>query len=228
MRLALVVGLLLPVAAVAGDGPKPRMLKGEPLVGMAAIDGRVLPVVAYDDGTWVDPEDLYEVEAATLLSDPAVKPVRVSGGWFQPIRAAYRGAEGWQALKWGMTRAEVRKAMSGNAVAKPAFAGAITYGWKLDGEPASVSCVFVGDRLAGVSLHAGGAAFDRVQSLLEAKLGEPTRRGIARATWESGESIVTVSMRRLAPVVLYASRAFGPLLSEQLKEADKTQADREL
>ena len=217
MRLATVLASVVPLFAFAGDGAKLKMLKGEPILGMAAIDGRVFPVAAFDDGTWVDPDDMFEVETSTLLFDPSVKPVRVSGGWFQPLRTSYRGAEGWQALRWGMTKAEVRKAMGATPTAKPVFVGGLGYAWTLDGMPAEVTCVFTGDRLAGVSLHAAGVSFDRVRSLLEAKLGEPSEAGLLRSVWQTGESRISLSMKAMVPVVVYASKAFGPLVAEQLK-----------
>lgn len=209
-------------------GAAPKVVQGRPVLGMALLDGKVVQVVAYDDGTWVDPEDLYEVEKSVLISDPTRKPLQVTGGWFQPIRASYRGSEGWQALKWGMTQAEVRKAMGNASTAKAIFTGGLAFHWELGGQPSVVNCVFVQDRLAGVLLYAIGTSFDRVHSLLEAKLGEPTERELLRSKWESGESIVTLSLRALVPMVVYASRAFGPLFAEQMKQADKKQADREL
>lgn len=215
--------------AVPGTGPRPRLIDDKPVVGMAFFEDRVAPVAAYDDGEWRDPDDMRAVEAQALLSDPKAKPVSVAaGGWFQPIKRGYRGKEGWQKLRWGMTTAEVLATLGNVDRLKPDEFFQLAWRWKIGAAPVKVQAIIVTDRLAGVALHVPTETFDAVKDLVIAKYGEPSEDSFLSSRWSTTESIISVKLVALTPSVLYVSKVFSVLGMEQIAKMQKKQADEGL
>jgi len=209
--------------------PKPRLINGQPVMGMALVEDKIAAVAEFDDGEWRDPNDMQAVEPEALLSDPKAKPVMVSaGGWFQPIKRTYRGKEGWQKLRWGMTPAEVSTTLGKVAKVKPSEGLQLAWAWKIGETAVVVEAIFVTGRLGGVLVRVPGNSFDTVKSLVIAKYGEPSEDEFLSARWNSSESTIALKLLALTPTVLYMSKAFAVLGIEQVTRLQKKQADEGL
>jgi hypothetical protein len=209
--------------------PKPRLIDGQPVMGMALVEDKIAAVAEFDDGEWRDPNDMQAVEAEALLSDPNAKPVVVSaGGWFQPIKRSYRGKEGWQKLRWGMTPAEVSTTLGKVSKVKPSEGLQLAWAWKIGETAVVVEAIFVTGRLGGVLVRVPGNSFDTVKSLVIAKYGEPSDEEFLNARWKSPESMITLKLLALTPTVLYMSKVFAVLGVDQMTRLQKKQADEGL
>lgn len=208
--------------------PKPRLLEGKMVTGLALIKERVGPVVAYDDGKWRDPSDLVVVDSAALLSDVNAKPVKSATGWIQPVKEDYRGKEGWQKLRWGMTAAEVLVALGKVEKLKPSDGLQLAWKWKIGDTPVVVEAILVGGHLGGVMVRVPGNSFETVRGLVVAKYGAPQEDGTLDARWSTPESSISVRILALTPSVLYLSKAHAVLAMEQVTEFQKHQADEGL
>lgn len=213
---------------VGAEPPQPRLVEGRPVMGMAFFEDRVGAVISYSDGEWRDPNDMAAIETTALLSDPRAKPITTSVGWFQPIKASYRGKEGWQKLRWGMTQAEVTAALGSVTKVKPSEGLQLAWAWKLGASPVVVEAIFVKGRLGGVMVRAPGNSFDTMKALVVAKYGEPEEEEFLSARWNTAESTIALRLLSLAPAVLYMSKAFAVLGVEQIQKMQKKQADEGL
>lgn len=219
-----------PKDAVAATPPRPqpRLVENKPVTGMASLANGVSVVLAYDDGAWRDPTTQLVARADALLSDPVAKPIASPQGWLQPIKASYRGKEGWQKLRWGMTTAEVSTALGKVERLKPSDGLQLAWRWKIGDTPVVAEAILVDGRLAGVMVRVPNNTFDTVRDLVVAKYGEPTEHGAQEARWSTPESSISVKVLALTPSVLYMSRAFAVQGTEQLALFQKRQADEGL
>jgi hypothetical protein len=218
--------------ADAGPTPQPRLIDDRPIMGIALIDDKIAAVAAFDDGEWREwskPDEVQPVDAGALLSDPKAKPVPVAaGGWFQPIKASYRGNEGWQKLRWGMTTAEVLSTLGKVERLKPDEFCQLAWRWKIGATPVKVQAVIVTDRLAAISVQVPTESYDVVKNLVVAKYGEPSEEAFLSARWSLTESTISVRLIALTPTVLYMSKVFAVLGMEQISKLQKKQADEGL
>lgn len=227
MRTLLAVSVVTCLVASAEEGPAPKLINGKPLIGFAVIDGPVA-VTAFDDGEWVDPSDLRAVEASTLIIDLKAKPVDIGEAWAQPVKASYRGGEGWQSLRWGMTPSDVKAAMKRAPNAKPEAPATVAFKTQVDDRPAAVHCLFAMGRLSGVAIVVPGSSLERLKSLLEDKYGVGEEEEFMRTRWTTPETTIALFRSGLSPTIMYGSKVFGVFMYKQLKDADRKQADSEL
>ena len=154
------------------------------------------------------------------------------------MTAAYRGNEGWQSLRWGMTMREVAAAMKGLRV-KPQRAQGFGAAWltTVADREAQVSCLFASDRLVAIHLAIFRIEKPVFHDLLVKKHGEPSvgRDDTGALTesngtslnwsWGTKEGSITESWDFLHGQVFYVSKVFSLEGKEALERLAAEQAN---
>lgn len=121
------------------------------------------------------------VPVASFAQEPSADAVDETA----PPAKDWRSSEGFQAARWGMTKAEVRKLFPGARQQKHGDDALAISKTQVADRMASVVFFFVMDRLASVVVSFEVAAsndvtskFDRLVELLKKKYGEPADYGV--------------------------------------------------
>jgi hypothetical protein len=223
--LVLAVGL----GALVASGEPAEVVDGEPVRYWvtAEKDGDVFLVERHEDG-WHEAgrsfSEPYETKELTFISDPKGK---ISSS-IRAVRPSYRGREGWQSLRWGMSRAEVLKASKGKTVApNKAVMEGLAWLTTVADRPARVGCFFANDRLVFLSIvidDVGDA--DLLSKMLRSKYGdapEETETGWLR--WSTSETTVRAKVTPLhVGQILYTSKVFALEAADALQKLQDAQA----
>lgn len=205
--------------------PKPdEVVDGRPVLHWALVDGEVEAVAHFTDGGWrSDPRGAaIPPSSLVLISDPKgriVERVRTP-------RANYRGTEGWQGLRWGMTLPEIARAMKGTRVQPTKEEGAA---WTLTvaDHPARVSCLLAEGRLVSISVTFVSIDKDRFAGLLNERYG-PSEGNEGwldfDSNWQTNESEIYAHWLPLGANVVYISRAFVFQGKQRMDEYRKAKA----
>lgn len=130
--------------------------------------------------------------------------------------------EGFQALRWGMTRAQAQRAMPGATLA--ADGEDLRWTSNVAGHRARIDGFFAENRLAVVAVTFGPGLYDELYASLKSKYGtvedgpdtDPTERW-----WWAPETSVQIELKLLSTEVTYRSRR------PQEKEAVERRIERE-
>lgn len=204
--------LVLVVLVVAGlSRAEPvEVVDGNPVGYVALLEGEVVVVVKHEDGYRLVDRELggsYAPNELTFVSDlkgEVVASVR-------RIKASYRGKEGWQNLRWGMTTAEVQKAMKGRTLPpKKEEMEGLAWATTVAGRPARVGCLLAKGRLVGVTVVVPGIDEEALWDLLKKKYGD-TAEGLDGNAfrWRTNEGTVVGDWNMLAGTIRYTSKAFA-------------------
>lgn len=202
------------LSALGQSAPQPRLIDGKPVRARAVIDGNVIVAVATDDGQWRNEDDFAVLDRAAMISDLKAKPQSTDREWIQPIKAEYRGTEGLNKLRWGMTLAEVKRVLARVAY-QPTQPG-IPLSFRVGSGKTSllVQCMFADERLALIGVKPEFTGFDTVETQLIEKYGEPFAKHGMRRAWETAETrLALVEDERQDVRVVYVSKAFDSLMS---------------
>lgn len=204
----------LSLSALAQPATPPRLIDGKPVHARAVVDGRVIVALSTADGQWRNEDDFTVLDRTALISDLKAKPRATDRDWVQPIKADYRGTEGWENLRWGMTLPEVKRAL-GRVLYQPTQPG-IPLSFRVGSGKTSilVQCVFADDRLALIGVKQEFVGFDAANAQLVEKYGVPFAKHGMRRAWETAETrLALVEDERQDVRVVYVSKAFDSLMS---------------
>lgn len=218
-RLALFAALVFPLLVLAEpDG-------GAPVWTMLSVDGTIVEALE-------DPAGLRNFDAdprgpvadgGVVLGDSKRPPFDADGVLRRHPRADFRSPEGWGPLRWGMTAAEVKKAVPSAKKTKQSAGRLAIFAWatKVDGSDARAVAFLVEDHLAAVKITIDlGIDFDHVEAILRAKYEEPYNTGVLEAAWERPQTTIDLYVERLRPTVWFASRVHAHELRTELRAQD--------
>lgn len=138
----------------------------------------------------------------------------------------YRGAEGWQDLRWGMTTAEVEEAMKAHRridLGRDQFAAEVQlevleWAAPIADYEARVTCFVSQGRLAQVRVKLPRITRDDLFGLLAAKYGSAESVRTFDVVWQTPETTIRASWKLNEGAIDYTSRAFRRQLSVVLNE----------
>lgn len=186
------------------------------------VDGVTTTLAARIDGVWsflddVPPRPLGS-PGVDLISDeqqPLVNNIR-------PPMRAYRGLEGFNRLRWAMPAKEARKHLPSGA--RQPEANMFVWRANIAGYNAEVTCQFVLDRLAEVTLLFDRADHESLESMLLAKYGSAKRIGLLTYFWRTDESTIVLGMDHFRSRLTYASRVMEVFLEQHRLEENRAKA----
>lgn len=113
-------------------------------------------------------------------------------------------AEGFQSLRWGMSRAQAKKALPG---AKPLGKEDLRWSLTIAGHAATVEGAFADDRLAVISVIFEAGLFDELAEILKKKYPEPPDATNDGELWFwAPDSQVVLYFKLNATQIIYRSR----------------------
>lgn len=198
--------------------------QGAPIKHWALVEGELTLVEKYEDG-WHEAgrslAEAFDVSTVRLLSDPKG---RLRDG-VRAVKSSYRGSEGWQSLRWGMTLKEVTAAMRGARV-KPQREQGFGAAWvtEVADREATVSCLFASDRLVAIRLAIFRIEQSVFADLLTKKYGMPNLTEEDSETWVTKEGRVRAEWDFLHGKIYYLSKVFAPEGQEALERLAAEQA----
>lgn len=198
------------------SAPRPLLLDGKPVRAPALLERGIVLATRAEDGTWRDPDDFTALDRSTLIAEPKSKPIKLRKEWIHLANATYRGKEGFESLRWGMTKAEATRALGDVTFVPTTPLMQLAFRTTSEGRTVTVECTFASDRLAMMSVRLEEMTFDAATALYRTRLGSPFSETDTRRLWLTHETEIVLNDEDKFPFLILLSKAFSRIAADQM------------